>query len=142
MGTVQVEDAREIGFYVMDEGNFSEWSAGHPANILLAKPLAISYNFTFIPSVSGTYFFVFDNQDRDGRVIVFNLNSVQDVSVLNPLVQYLSYELLLIGILMVTFGIKTGGRRSQESVAAKCRFCGAKIETGQTFCTKCNRSQI
>jgi len=141
-GTVQVEGEREIGFYVMDEGNFSEWRNGRPANILLAKPLTISSNFTLTPNTSATYFFIFDNQDRDGRVIVFNVNSIQDVTVLPAAIQYLDYELFLVGMLLTILGIKTGRKsKTHKPVTQKCRFCGAKLQSDQSFCPKCNRSQ-
>jgi hypothetical protein len=126
----------------MDEGNLSLWKAGQPASILLAKPSTISSNFTVTPPTTGTYFFVFDNPDHDGRVIVFNASSVRNVSVLPPLIQYADYELLLVGILLMILGLKTGKKsRQQKSVTQKCRFCGGKIQPQQTFCPKCRRSQ-
>ncbi len=141
-GTIQVEAGQEIGFYVMDEGNLSLWKLGQPANILLAKPSTISSNFTLTPPTTGTYFFVFDNPDQNGRVIVFNASSVRNVPVLPPFIQYADYELLLFGIPLMTLGLKTGKKsRSKKSVAQKCRFCGGKIQTDQTFCPKCKRSQ-
>jgi len=141
-GTIQVEAGQEIGFYVMDEGNLSLWKAGQPASILLAKPSTISSNFTLTPPTTGTYFFVFDNPDHDGRVIVFDASSVRNVSVLPSFIQYIDYELLLVGILLMILGLKTGKKsRQQKSVTQKCRFCGGKIQPQQTFCPKCRRSQ-
>ncbi|HKM74827.1 MAG TPA: hypothetical protein VJZ32_00240 [Candidatus Bathyarchaeia archaeon] len=141
-GTIQVEAGQEIGFYVMDEGNLSLWKLGQPANILLAKPSTISSNFTLTPPTTGTYFFVFDNPDQNGRVIVFNASSVRNVPVLPPFIQYAPYELLLVGIPLIILGLKTGKKsRSKKSVAKKCRFCGGKIQIDQTFCPKCKRSQ-
>ena len=54
-GSLQVVDSREIGFYVMDEGNFTLWRAGRPSAVILAKPAAISYNLTFRPQATGPY---------------------------------------------------------------------------------------
>ena len=139
-GTVQVEAGQEIGFYVMDGGNLSLWKSGQPANILLAKPSTISSNFTLTPPTTGTYFFVFDNPDHDGRVIVFDANSVRNVPVLPPFIQYLDYELLLLGIPLMIVGLKTG-KKSKRSLTKKCRFCGAKIPSDEIFCPKCKRSQ-
>ena len=141
-GTIQVEAGQEIGFYVMDEGNLSLWRSGQPANILLAKPSTISSNFTVTPPTAGTYFFVFDNLDHDGRVIVFNASSVRSVSVLPPFIQYADYELLLVGIPLMILGLKTGKKSgTQKSATQKCRFCGGKMQPHQTFCPKCRRSQ-
>lgn len=141
-GTIQVEAGQDIGFYVMDAGNLSLWKSGQPANILLAKPSTISSNFTVTPPTTGTYFFVFDNPDTDGRVIVFNASSVRNVSVLPPFIQYADYELLLVGILLMILGLKTGKKSgSKKSETQKCRFCGAKIQPYDTFCPKCRRSQ-
>ncbi len=141
-GTVQVEAGQEIGFYVMNEGNLSLWKSGQPANILLAKPSTISSNFTVTPPTAGTYFFVFDNPDHDGRVILFNASSVRSMSILPPFIQYADYELLLVGIPLMILGIKTGKKSgTQKSATQKCRFCGARMQPHQTFCPKCRRSQ-
>jgi len=145
-GMLQVSDGREIAFYVMNEGNFSLWRAGHPAALLLAQPLAISYNFTITPSTSGTYFFVFDNEDSSSHIVIFNLSSVQNTVVLNPLLQYAGFELLLVGAVLCFFGLRGGKRKDKAKAkskpAWKCRFCGAKnVTEDMTFCTKCRRAQ-
>jgi hypothetical protein len=142
-GTLQVTDGREIAFYVMDEGNFSLWREGRPSAIILARPTAISYNFTFTPTTSGTYFFVFDNQDTARRVVIFSLDSVENLTILNPIVEFSGYEVFLVGFALSVFGIRAGKKRESISTEAgwKCRFCGA-INTGdQTFCEHCKRSQ-
>jgi hypothetical protein len=142
VGTLQVEGGSGIGFYVMNEGNFSEWRMKLPANILLAKPFTVSGNFTLTPSSTGTYFFIFDNPDQVGRVSTFSLSSVQYTPVLNPLIQYVPYELFLLGFVMIIIGAKTGGRpKRREPRGSKCRFCGARIQPEETFCSRCNRSQ-
>jgi len=142
-GSVEVADGREIAFYVMDAGNFSQWRAGRPSTIILVRPTAISYNFTFTPKASGTYYFIFDNQDTSRRVVIFSLSVVETVTVLNPVVQYGGYEILMIGIILFVLGLKTGRRKPEpEAVPGwKCKFCGAENTSAQTFCEKCGRSQ-
>jgi hypothetical protein len=145
-GSVNVAGARQVGFYVMNEGNFSLWRAGHPAALVLAQPLAISYNFTIIPSTSGTYYFVFDNEDSSAHVVIFNLSSIQNVVVLNPLLQYAAFELLFLGVVLCYFGLRGGKRKAKAKAKSepgwKCRFCGARnVTEDQTFCPKCGRAQ-
>jgi hypothetical protein len=145
VGSVEVVDARQVGFYVMNEGNFSLWRAGQPASLMLANPSAVSYNFTFSPVSSGTYYFVYDNQENSPLVVVFSLSSVQDTQVLSPLVGYAAYELLFLGVVFSVLGLR-GGRKAQPKHAIeeiwKCKFCGAKNRAkDHTFCTKCGRAQ-
>jgi hypothetical protein len=143
-GYLEVSDGREIAFYVMNEGNFSEWRIGHPSAIVLAKPLAITYNFTFVPRTSGTYYFVFDNQDTVRRTVIFSLNTVEVRAVLSPVVEYAAYELLLVGIVFALLGVKTGkkmAKRQPAKDAWSCKFCGEDNSGSNVFCSKCGRSQ-
>jgi hypothetical protein len=145
-GSLEVADGREVAFYVMNEGNFSLWRAGRPSVLVLAKPIAISYNFTFSPSSTGTYYFVFDNQDSNTHVVIFSLSTVQNVTVLNPLVQNAGFELLLVGALLSFFGVRGGKRKAETGRVVesgwKCKFCGALNEAEEhAFCIKCGRSQ-
>jgi hypothetical protein len=143
-GYLEVSDGREIAFYVMDEGNFSEWRIGRPSAIVLAKPLAITYNFTFAPRTSGTYYFVFDNQDTVRRTVIFSLNTVEVVAVLSPVVEYAAYELLLVGIVFAGLGVKTGKKMAKRPPAKDiwhCKFCGEENSGSDRFCSKCGRSQ-
>lgn len=144
-GSAEVADGREIAFYVMNEGNFSQYRAGRPSAVILAKPTAISYNFTFTPNVNGVYYFIFDNQDTSRRVVIFSLSVVETFTVLNPIVQYAGYEILVIGIILSVLGAKSGRRkpesRAVEAVRWKCKFCGAENSGEQTFCENCGRSQ-
>lgn len=147
-GSLEVADGREISFYVMNQGNFSEWRKGRPSTIILAKPFAVSYNFTFTPTTDGTYFFVFDNQDTSRRAVIFGLNVVESVAVLNPVIEYAGYLILAVGIILSALGIKTGRKKAEAkmpsapSVAGwRCKFCGAENVGEQVFCEKCGRSQ-
>jgi hypothetical protein len=143
-GSLQVGDGREVAFYVMDEGNFSRWRLGYNSTVILTKPTAISYNFTFTPKVAGEYYFVFDNQDTSRRVVVFNLNLISDRVVLSPVLEYAGYELSALGILLGGLGLKFGKTRKHEtpSVAGwECKFCEAKNTGEKTFCSKCGKSQ-
>jgi hypothetical protein len=144
-GSLEVGGGREIAFYVMDEGNFTLWRAGRPSAVVLAKPVAISYNFTISPQVAGTYYFIFDNQDTTRCAVVFSLGVVEKIVVLNPVVDYAGYELLGLGIILLVIGVGTGrGKTEPEMVpeiGIRCKFCGAEIASDQTFCGKCGRAQ-
>lgn len=143
-GSLQVADAREAAFYVMNEDNFTLWRTGQPSIVMIAKPVAISYNFTITPQTTGTYYFVFDNQDTTRRTIIFNLSAVESAVLLNPVLAYAGYELLSIGLVLAIVGIKTGKRREpklQVQKSLRCKFCGAELEGDQPFCGKCDRAQ-
>jgi hypothetical protein len=149
VGSLEVADGRQVGFYVMDEGNYSLWRVGRPASLVLANPNAISYNFTISPSLSATYYFVFDNQEDSPLAVVFSLSSIQTVTVLNPFVGYAGYELLFLGVVLSFFGLSGGGgkpktKRTVRKAEAgwKCKFCGASNPGDTpTFCGKCGRAQ-
>ena len=144
-GKVQIEGGGELGFYIMNGGNFSEWRHSRPTVIELAKPNAINYNFTFVPRESGTYYFVFSNQDPSHKNVLFTLNTVENTTIPTPLIQYADFEMLTIGVLFTIIGIKTGKksarRSSMDDDATKCKFCGKRLATGEMFCPKCGRSQ-
>ena len=144
-GLVQVEGGSEIGFYVMNEGNFSIWSRGHPSLISLAKPDAVNYNFTFAPDVSGVYFFVFSNQDPVRKNVLFTLKTVESTTIPSPLIEYADFEMLILGVLLTIVAVKTGRNppkyRSEDESGVNCKFCGKKLKTGEMFCSKCGRSQ-
>ena len=150
VGSLQVSGGGQVALYVMDEGNFTLWRARQPASLVLAKPLAVFYNFTFSPTSSETYYFVFSNQGNSPVQVIFNLNSIQDMVVLNPLLQYAGFELLLLGVVLAFFGLR-GGKPKVEAKPEtkrvsdsgwKCKFCGAEnIKEDHTFCDKCGRAQ-
>jgi len=155
VGSLDVADGRQVGFYVMDAANFSLWRVGRPASVILANPNALSYNFTFSTTASETYYFVFSNQENSPVTLVFTLSSVQDITTLNPFVEYAGYELLLLGIVLSFFGLRGGRKRAEEKKAPqapqspqpvetgwKCKFCGTRnIGEEPTFCSKCGRAQ-
>ncbi|MGA8857812.1 MAG: hypothetical protein WB643_11690 [Candidatus Bathyarchaeia archaeon] len=143
-GALEVADGHEVAFYVMDQGNFSQWRAGEPSAIILARPTVISSNFTFTPTTSSTYYFVFDNQDTARRVVIFSLNTVENATLLNPIIEFAGYEILLVGIILCLLGIKSGQKHdaiSGQTDRWKCKFCNAKNTRDLTFCEKCGRSQ-
>jgi hypothetical protein len=143
-GALEVADGHEIAFYVMDQGNFSLWRAGKPSAIILVRPTVISSNFTFTPTTSSTYYFVFDNEDTARRVVIFSLNTVENVTLLNPIIEFAGYELLLIGIILCLLGIRGGKKHDAISAQTdrwKCKYCGKKNAKDLVFCEKCGRSQ-
>ena len=148
-GMLQVEGGSQVGFYIMNSGNFTQWRHGNPSTIALAKPDAIIYNFTFVPEGSGVYYFVFSNQDAGHKNVIFTLNTVTNTTTPSPLIKYADLELIIIGILLTIIGVKTGKksrswtetRSSPDNKAAKCKFCGKALTTDEMFCPKCGRSQ-
>lgn len=144
-GSLEVEGGREIGFYVMDQDAFAQWRAGRNTTVTLAKPFVISANFTLIPPVTGTYYFVFDNQDTSRRIVLLNLSLVDNVTVLSPALAYAEYELFALGAVLFALGVKTGRKKTKVQAVVEtgvnCKFCSAKLESGQTFCGKCGRAQ-
>ena len=145
VGSLQVAEGREVAFYVMNEGNFSLWRAGHPSVLVLVEPIAVSYNFTLSSTVTGMYYFVFDNQDNSPRTVIFSLSLAQTVTVLSPLLQYASFELLLLGAVLSFLGLRGGKKKVKPSAVVvsgwKCKFCGASNEEKRVFCAKCGRSR-
>lgn len=144
-GLLQVEGGSEIGFYVMNDGNFSAWSHGYPSVTSLAKPDAISYNFTFTPDMSGVYYFVFSNQDPVHKNVLFTLKTVESTTIPSPFIQYADVELLMLGVILTIVAVRTGKKHpkytSEDEGEVKCKFCGKKLITGEMFCSKCGRSQ-
>lgn len=142
-GKLQVEGGSQIGFYVMNMDNFSEWRRGYPTVIELARPDAINYNFTFLPHSNGRYYFIFSNQDPIRKNVVFILNAIEVVPVVSPFILYGGYEALVLGVLLSIIAMKTGRKRepSRISDGSNCRFCGKRIGSAETFCSYCGRSQ-
>jgi hypothetical protein len=153
-GTLQVGNGQEIAMYVMDEGNFAQWQTSHRGEVLLAKPMAISYNFTIVPRATGTYYFIFDNQDTTKRVVILSLSVLENRTVISPIIENAGYEIFALGIIFFGVGVKTGKQKPKPQKTPEadvrirghpagmgCRFCGAAIATGQTFCPKCGRAQ-
>ena len=144
-GLLQVEGGGEIGFYVMNEENFSTWSRGQPTVISLAKPDAVNYNFTFTPEVSEVYYFVFSNQDPVHKNVLFTLKTVESTTIPSPFIEYANFEMLVLGVLLTIIAVKTGKKppkyKAEDESAVNCKFCGKKLKTGETFCSKCGRSQ-
>ena len=148
-GLIQVEGGSEVGFYVMDSGNFTQWRLGNPTTITLAEPDVTNYNFTFVPSVDGAYYFVFSNQDATHKNVIFSLNAITYTATPSPFIQYAAFELILVGVLFVIVGINTGKKSKswkEESATTvsksdKCKFCGKPLTTDEAFCPYCGRSQ-
>ncbi len=141
-GLVEVAGGREIAFYVMNEGNFSQWRMGRPSAVILVKPTTAYYNFTFIPRADATYYFIFDNQDSSRRSVIFSLSELRTATALSPVAQYAGYEILATGIILLLLAVKTGRKlKAIEGPKWICKFCGAKNIGEQTYCEKCGRSQ-
>jgi ribosomal protein L32 len=131
----------------MNEGNFSAWRQGRPGVVSLARPSAINYNFTFIPSNSGVYYFLFNNPDPVRKNVIFTLSAFETVVIVSPLLQYAGYVAMLVGLVISILAVKTGRKRSREAkvsetvdLRSKCKYCGERITAGE-FCSKCGRSQ-
>ena len=147
-GTMQVSNGQAVAMYVMDQENFIQWQTRHTGAVLLAKPMAMSYNFTITPKTAGTYYFIFDNQDTTRRVIILSLSTLEDRIVVSPMIENAGYELFALGIIFLAVGVKLGGKKQKHQEPLKtpasgtgCRFCGAPLPSGQIFCAKCGRAQ-
>lgn len=157
MGSLEVGAGQEVGFYVMDEGNFTLWRASQPSSVILAKPIAITYNFTITPKTTSSYYFVFDNPDTTRRVVIFSLSTLVNTTVANPMIDYSGYLIFALGIVLFAIGARTGKRKPKPEVqikreaharaeakpetAVRCKFCGAEVPKGEKFCAKCGRAQ-
>ena len=143
-GSLQVGNGQGIALYVMDEANFAQWQTRHTGQVLLANPMAMSYNFTITPKVTGTYYFIFDNQDTNKRVVILSISVIENTTVISPFVQNAGYEIFGLGIILFVIGVRIGGKPKSEEgpeTGVRCRFCHAKIPTGEIFCPKCGRAQ-
>jgi len=152
IGVIQVEGGSQIGFYIMNEGNFTQWRYGTPSTVALAKLEVSGYNFTFTPDYSGLYYFIFNNEGAEHTNVLFTLNSVTYTTTPSLIIQHADFGLVIIGLLLTVIGIKTGSKRKswkeQEVPASaerksmvKCKFCGEELAVGEHFCPKCERSQ-
>jgi hypothetical protein len=150
-GSLQVVGSREVALYVMNEGNFTLWRSGHSSTVVLARPIAISYNFTISVPASDSYYFIFDNQDSARRSLIFSLSVIDHEVTMSPIVMFADYELLAAGLVLIVFGLR-GGKKAVETSPAKpevatvaelpkCRFCGATLTGDRVFCDRCGRSQ-
>jgi hypothetical protein len=141
-GSLQVGNGQEIALYAMDEENFAQWQSKHTGKVILAKPMAISYNFTISPKASGTYYFIFDNQDTTKRVVIFSVSVLENTIVVSPVIENAGFELFALGIVLFAIGVRVGkGKPKPQETGVRCRFCRARIPTGETFCAKCGRAQ-
>jgi len=144
-GGLQVGNGQEIAMYVMDERNFAQWQAKHTGEVLLAQPMVISYNFTISPKATGTYYFIFDNQDTTKRVVILSISVLENTTVISPIIENAGFELFALAIVFFAIGVRTGKRKPKPQdvleTRVRCRFCGAKIGTGEAFCAKCGRAQ-
>ena len=143
-GSLQVVNGQGIALYVMDDANFTQWQSKHTGQVILANPMATSYNFTFSPRVTGTYYFVLDNQDTNTKRVILSIGVLQTTTVISPFVQNAGYEAFAIGIVFLAIGVRLGGKPKPEEgpeTGVRCRFCRARLATGETFCPKCHRAQ-
>ena len=147
LGSLQVSNGRQVAFYVLNQGNFSLWQRGRPTAVIVAQPVAISYNFSFTPTAAGEYFFIFENQDNIPHTLLFYLNEVENLTVVSPFVQYAGFEALAIGLLLSYVGARSGGKKAPPQSAPevsgwKCKFCGTINEDFNVqFCQSCDRSR-
>jgi hypothetical protein len=149
-GTFEVTGNHELAFYVMNQGNFSQWRAGHPSAVLLVKSTAAFYNFTLTPVVSDTYDFIFENSDSSARDVVFSLSAVQNTVTISPIIQFAGIETLAIGIIFAYFGVRGGKKKIKqpsepqpipaEVAGWSCKYCGTRNGEGEIFCESCGRS--
>ncbi|MFB0551155.1 MAG: hypothetical protein ACETVV_01115 [Nitrososphaeria archaeon] len=110
-GTISVGGDQSIDFYVMNQGNFTQWLGGQPASISVSALSAKNYTFTLKPDRPDTYYFVFDNTySNDRKNVVFSLLLEEQAQEVDPTVNYLVLLLLVVAVILVAYGTK-GPRR-------------------------------
>jgi hypothetical protein len=163
-GSFQVGAGRQMDFYVMKASDYSNWNADRPAAVVFFKLDASSCKFNFTLVTAGSYYFVFENQENVRGTVVFQVDTMTDVFTINPVVEYIPFALLALGILFLGLGVTGGQKKPQpmkpgaKSVVArptapvptvnplptvgwKCKFCGSGNPIKDQFCKTCGRSK-
>jgi len=112
-GTVDVAQAPSnqsgsLQFMILDTQNYNLWSAGQPSNNLFASTQAGAINYTFNTASSGIYHFVFDNRASVYKkyvVLGVNYDEVSTGTKLDPKVPYVGWGLLVVGLVVLVYGI-------------------------------------
>ena len=150
MVSFQVVSGQEIAFYMMNQGNYSLWRTGRPSTVVRYIPMAASGNFTLTPQATGTYYFIFENQDSSRHSVIFSLSVLQTTETLDPYAENAGFLVIGLGLVIFLLGARTGGKKRPKAKAEtikttgstpRCKYCGAEITKGQSFCSKCGRSQ-
>jgi hypothetical protein len=164
VGSFQVGAGRQMDFYIMNASGYRDWNAGRPAAIILAVLDAPSYKFNLTLGTAGSCYFIFENQENVRGTVVFQVNIMTDVFTINPVVEYVPFALLVVGILFLGLGVTGGQKKPQpmkpgaKSVVArptapvptvsplptagwKCKFCGSGNSIKEQFCKTCGRSK-
>jgi hypothetical protein len=112
-GTVTVTSAptnqsADIHFSVFDSANYQLWNNGGQANSIYSADKQGAFNFTFSTSQSGTYFFVFDNRAslfKKYVILSAYYNETTTSQVPDPRAQYVAWALVIIGGLVLVYGL-------------------------------------
>ena len=138
-----------------------------PPTVILAVFSTGLYKFNLTLGSAGNYYFIFENQENIRSTVIFQLNIVNDVVIVNPCCRIPAHFALLVGILLLALGV-TGREersrrpdRSQElsggiavptaqfcnvcnlvaTTGWRCGFCGTGNPLEEKFCKDCGRSQ-
>jgi hypothetical protein len=77
-------------------------------------------------------------------VIILSIGVLENTTVVSPFIENAGFELFALGIVFFAIGAKIGKKPKPEETleaGARCRFCHARLATGETFCPKCGRAQ-
>jgi len=98
----------DIRFMVFDDQNYQKWSTGGQANSVYSTEKQGQFNYTFTSTTPVLYHFVFDNRaSLYKEYIVFSLayNDIVTSQVPDPRMQYLSYAMIVLGVLLLVVGL-------------------------------------
>ncbi len=103
----------ELSLYIMNRTEYEAWKKGKPTPVELSIISTTGRNFTLIPDSLGTYYIVLDNRmsDKAKSVTLSLIEEVRTVET-SPLFNYLPLALVLIGIILVSLGLR-GRKKSQ-----------------------------
>jgi len=101
-------EASEISMLVFDDANYQKWIAHANPTYLLQKDVSSGQTFSFTAPHIGVYHLVFDNTDSPvKKKVTMTADFQRQVTVNVPYedVRYLSYALLVVGVVVSTIGV-------------------------------------
>ncbi len=152
-----------VDFFLMNPGNFSVWSQGatNSAQVYPQSLLDVR-NYTFVlPSADQprVYYLVFVSRSTTYSADVLLDVFQKDTGAFSTLLP-LPIALFLSGAVLTAYGVRGGRKEEPAEVEAaappaglggwqellgmggpRCKFCGAALQEGASFCPSCKRSQ-
>ncbi len=155
-----------IDFFLMNEGNFTAWAGGgtQPNQVYPQSSLNVK-NYTFLlpgSDHSQDYFMVFVSRTNASTTDVILRLTLEDTSAVSTFA-FAPIALVGAGAILAVLGVGTGRGQGSASEAAgidegppaalsgwgsllgmagpKCKYCGAALDEGSSFCPSCKKSQ-